>query len=276
MARLNTITEFEALSNDSDLRSIFTGLVFCLSPEEACGLLDITFQQEYRKRMAIKKKIRHDMQVAYLECHEQLIDSLMVVMEQLSSAKRQSCGYCLSYLFGNMPEIKAKEVITFFLNSGWKSIRDRGYKYLIDNWDDIWIEQIEHNLCYWKDILAGRLVIENFSVKFLLQNWELIYEVVHDHYFVRWLYVKVGLFAPNKLKELKDSDSISYAYVLVKLGLSLDENEAIQIFEENLADDRMDLLIWCFGRMKLWNVLKYVYSRIDESKEARLKVIFDA
>ncbi|NMA82418.1 MAG: hypothetical protein GX962_00955 [Epulopiscium sp.] len=273
LTKTERVLAFEFIGNDQYLNAVFRGLVFCLSPEEACSLLDITFQQEYRKRMVLKNKIYSDIILAYLNCHDQLVNSLMAEMATLPANKRQSAGYCLTYFLSIIPTNKVQEVVSFFLRSKWKQIRDRGYKYLHHNWDDVWAEQVEYNLYQHNELLAARLAIEHFSVEFLKENWQLVFSIVKEHYLVRRLFIKIGSVAPEKLHELKKIDPISYVYVLVKLNMSLNENEAIQIFKENLIDERLELLIWCFGQMKLWEVLEYVHSKKAAVGDARHEAI---
>ena len=46
-------------------------------------------------------------------------------------------------------------------------------------------------------------------------------------------------------------------------------NEALDILEESKTDNRIGLLIWCFGRMGLWSVLQNIYENVDDLKQAQ-------
>ncbi len=269
MHKLRQIQDFEPIGRDSDLNAIFTGLVFCLKPELACELFDLTFQQEYKKRLAIMKKIKEDMHATYSNCHEDFIRNLMNGMKVLPSAKRQSCGATLTYFLDSLPRDTISNVILFFLESRWKSIRNRGYKYLLHNWHNMWSEQIKSNLFYWADEDAIRLVIDYFPKSFLVANWDFLAQSLDNTYLMNRLCIEVGSKNKEKLKDLQVMDEISHAYVMVKLGYTLGEQEAIQIFESNFGDERLGLLIWCFGRMGLWNVLHHVYNRLDVVRQTR-------
>ena len=68
----------------------------------------------------------------------------------------------------------------------------------------------------------------------------------------------------KNLVELKSIDEITYCYVLAKLDLSLSQTEAISIFESNINDDRIGLLIWSFGQLRLWDVLLEIEPKLPE------------
>ncbi len=275
MDRLSVISSFESIDTDSNLVSLFSAMVTCLDPSQACSFFDISFEQEAKKRSIIMKKICRDIKIEYYDFHRELIYSLMKSMDSLPSNKRQSCGYCLSHIAEFIPEKDKKDIISFFLLSQWKQLRNRGYKYLLSNWNDSWASCIEENWRKWSDFEAARLLIEFFPGSYLLNNFDTFLPVFEDTYFLRKLFLKVIPFDLEKLKQLREKDSITYTYILVKLNLKIDDNEAIIIFNENQADKRIGLLIWCFGQMGLWAVLLNIYKQIGEIKQARYQVVFN-
>lgn len=67
--------------------------------------------------------------------------------------------------------------------------------------------------------------------------------------------------APHELERL---DSISYCYVLAKLGRTISNEKAMSIVEQNAGDERFGLLVWSIGKMGLWEVLVCIQQRLSE------------
>ena len=273
MDRVNFLSTFKPIENDSTLKSIFSAMVFCLEPDQACSLLDVSFEQEYRKRLVILKKISHDIENQYSDCHTELLNRLMESLDNLLSNKRQSCGHYLTYLLNYVPDEIKHKIILFFLSSRWKSVRKRGYKYLLENWDDFWATQVEENWRKWSGFGAARLIIEYFPESYLVNNFDILLPILENTYFIRKFYLKVASSDSSKLNQIRSRDLITYTYILAKLNIKLDKNEALSILNESKADDRIGLLIWCFGQMGLWSVLQHVYQNIDELYEAQYQAV---
>jgi hypothetical protein len=87
--------------------------------------------------------------------------------------------------------------------------------------------------------------------------------------------LKVVSFDSSKLNQIRRRDSITYTYILVKLNIKLDDNEALSIFEESKTDDRIGLLIWCFGQMGLWSVLQNIYENVDSLNQAQYQAVIE-
>jgi hypothetical protein len=72
------------------------------------------------------------------------------------------------------------------------------------------------------------------------------------------LFLRISEKRPDLVIELKDSDEISYAYVLAKTNKVLSDTEAKEFLKNNYKDERIGLLIWCFGQMGLWDrIIEY-------------------
>lgn len=80
------------------------------------------------------------------------------------------------------------------------------------------------------------------------------------------LYLRVAKADPSKLEYLSQVDEITFTYVSVKLGKALEAEAALPMFERNKYDERIGLLIWCFGQMKLWSVLRTIEQDLDEEE----------
>ena len=275
MDHVNILSSFESIERDSILKSIFAAMVFCLKPDQACSFFDVSFKQEYKKRLAIMKKISHDIQCKYRDCHRKLLYKLMESIESLPSNKRQSCGYSITYLIEYIPYEDKEKVISFFLASQWKPIRNRGYKYLLQDWNDSWVSQIEENWNKRADFGAARLILEYFPESYLVDNFDILLPILENTYFIRKFYLKVVSFDSSKLNQIRRRDSITYTYILVKLNIKLDDNEALSIFEESKTDDRIGLLIWCFGQMGLWSVLQNIYENVDSLNQAQYQAVIE-
>jgi hypothetical protein len=57
------------------------------------------------------------------------------------------------------------------------------------------------------------------------------------------------------VNELKNIDQISYSYVLTKFNKKLSDSEAKEFLRNNYKDDRIGLLLWCYGQMGLWDCI---------------------
>lgn len=128
-------------------------------------------------------------------------------------------------------------------------------------------------MCWEKygDFEATRLIIDHADLLYLQQQKKgLLKSSINSLWLVARLYIALyrnstnelkeltsinGITYADELEELKLIDGITYAYVLTKLNYSLSAEEANELFINNVSSDRIGLLIWCFGKQKLWNVL---------------------
>jgi hypothetical protein len=75
-----------------DRSSIFNALVMCLSPEEACAMMDPSFEQAYPERRAILRKIEGDIGAHLQACHCRLFQTLVSALQTLPPKRRPSAA----------------------------------------------------------------------------------------------------------------------------------------------------------------------------------------
>ncbi len=250
--------------------SLSFAFISCLTPEETCQLLDLDSHQEYLARHRILRKIERDIEnQGFNERHYELVDRLVGVVGTLPYNKKQGCGYCLSYLYDYAPQDVQHRLLSFFLESKYIIFRRRAYKKLRADWDASYHNRIEEAWSAHHDSDCARLMIDRFPVEYLIEHFFEILESVEGSWHSTKLYLRMSEVDRSKLKHLSQTDEITFAYVSTKLGRSFEVDTALSIFERNKHDERLGLLIWCFGQMKLWSVLRTIEQDLDEEGIAR-------
>ena len=108
-------------------------------------------------------------------------------------------------------------------------------------------------------------MIIHLDSSFLKDNFIVLERLVAYSWAFTRLYLRTGADYPKILSRLQAIDGITYAYVLVKLKQRLSVKKALSLFEENKYDDRLGLLIWCLGKMKLRSVLIDIEEHLEAS-----------
>jgi hypothetical protein len=130
----------------------------------------------------------------------------------------------------------------------------------------------EYRVCAeqpFHDSDCAGLMVDRFPIEYLTQHFFEILESVEGSWHSTKLDLRVSEMDPSKLEHLAATDEITFAYVSTKLGRSFEFDTALSMFERNKYDERLSLLIWCFGHMKLWSVLKNIVQDLDEEEIAR-------
>ncbi|MDD4976476.1 MAG: hypothetical protein PHY93_19120, partial [Bacteriovorax sp.] len=141
-----------------------------------------------------------------------------------------------------------------FLTSKSYRNRDRGYKKLNKNWNSKYQEQIEQVWIKFHDNKCLDLIINYFPAEFLYNNhMDLI--PYAESYQISRLFINLSKERPHAIGILKKIDPISYAYVLVKINKTISNKDAREILKEKMKDEKIGLLLWCFGKMGKWDIL---------------------
>jgi hypothetical protein len=149
-----------------------------------------------------------------------------------------------------------------------KPFRRRAYKSIGENILGLEAE-VEQAWLTFRDTECSWLITKSFPVHFLIKHRHELLNTFSEGWQYSRLYFRIGERNARYVAELFDIDEISYCYVLAKLAKSIEQKAAKQIVDANLADDRFGLLVWSFGRMKLWNVLRYVEERLGDIESAQ-------
>ncbi len=266
MNRVNEIINFESETTLVEESTIITALCFCLTEEEAVDLLLNVYRARLDLRNAALKKVCEDISNNFKNCHESLISTLLKEFDALNSRERQSAGYCLSELMKVLPTTSKRKVQKLLIQSKYIGVRRRGYKSLSSE-KSIPVSFIEKAWNVYKDPECGWLIINKLPAAYLVKHRESLLGHLDEGWRISRLFVRIGSEYPSVVEELKEIDAISYCYVLAKLGLSLTEDEAKYIFNKSINDKRIGLLIWAYGRMRLWSVLGYIKKKLPRFQE---------
>lgn len=239
--------------NDGEY-SVVSSLIYCLSPEDACNFFDLTFNQDYRVRRYVLRKIQADISKEYLSVHKKLISSLLNLIDEKGFSKKESCAFSLDSVYDSLPKRHQKNVLNRYLTSKYGRNRDRGYKRLNLEWDKKFQNYIVKAWQLYHDSNCLKLIINHFPIDFLLDNHEELMQYA-EPYQLSKLFIQIASMNVDLLKKIKETDQISYAYVLAKLDMKLSDVEAQEILHKNYQDQRIGLLLWCFGKMELWDTI---------------------
>lgn len=80
-------------------------------------------------------------------------------------------------------------------------------------------------------------------------------KVVKGTWLQNRLYVRMSEADPQFLAKLNARDGIAFAYACVKCGEPVSTQLARELYLRYAADDRIGLLIWCFGHLRQWDLL---------------------
>ncbi len=250
---------------------IISSLIYSLTADEACSYLDLTFKQDYRVRRYVLKKISNDLSKSYTTTHKKLIATLLKKLDEKKFGRKESCAFSLDFLIDSLPAKPKRKIIETFLASKSSRNRDRAFKRLNVNWDKKYFELIEQVWYSFHDSYCLGIILNHFPVKFLLDNYKDILE--HTQPFqTSKLFIKLGAIKVDLLDELKEIDEISYCYVLTKFGKTVSDSEAKRILKSNYKDDRIGLLLWSFGQMRLWDaIVEYDKNYKEKNRQAKLE-----
>lgn len=247
--------------------SFFSAFVACLSSGEKCLVLDLKFEQGFPMRRAILRYIGRDIEKKGFEkCHHKLVHDLVGALATLPYNRKQGCGHCLSFLYDYAPRDIQQYLLEVFLESKYVILRRRAYKKLNVNWDVSYENAVKEVWDAHHDADCAELIIDRFDTEYLSEHFFELQEQVKDSWPSTKLYLRVAKTDPSKLEYLSQVDEITFAYVSAKFGKAFEIEDALSMFERNKYDDRIGLLIWCFGQMKLWSVLRTIEQDLDEEE----------
>lgn len=265
MNNINFIYEYLQSEKTLEREAMVAAMVACLSPEEACEAVEPNIRVDHPVQKSLQRKINRDIvKYGFLDCHDELIRRLITNFEYLPYKRKQGCANWLRSLYYNSLPLHQIEIIHFLVNSKYVPVRDQGYKILKDHWMEDYHDLLIRSWHLHHDEKCAILLIEKCDIELVLSELNTLERVLSRSSRIAKLFIKVGATYPLTLERLKQIDSITYSYVLVKLNKVLDYNTALDIFNECKADNRIGLFIWCIGQMGLWSVLKHIASLTDK------------
>ena len=244
--------------------SLALAFIDTLSAKDTCRLLDPSFNQSPYLRRKILKKMASDIGECYEKCHEELISKLLSQIQMKSFSKRTSCAYAIHYLLPYIPHKNQKNIISSFLFSPYSSIRERAFKILYRNWEKIYVKDILDVWDKYHTDSCAKIIIKHFPISVLLNRARDLF-TFSTSWRQRSLLLKIINSDKKLVKELTIDDPITYTYVLAKSGKKISSLRAWEIAQKYREDDKIGLLLWCFGQMGLWKTLvKFKETYLDK------------
>lgn len=272
MNKIQEIIDLEIEISLNEGNTLAAAFCYCLSPEESIELLLGVYRNRLDLRNNALRKVCDDLANSFDDCHKYLVNKLLSEFDSLNAKERQSSGYCLSSLVEVLPTFTKRKTQRFLLKSKYVDVRRRGYKSLSTE-KKIPVSHVKNAWDNFKDPECAWLIINKLPVEYLLKNRKALLKRLEEGWRTSRLFIRIGAEHPEVVDELKLSDPISYCYALVKLGLSLSDEEAMAIFDQSMMDERLGLLIWAFGRLGLWNVLSYIKARLPDVERQRINAL---
>jgi hypothetical protein len=255
----------EPLWSSTMKRTITRGLVESLDPKDKCSILELEFFSHSEIREAVLRCLSKDEDIGKSKHYKALINKFLTLLNELKGKSCTAIGYCLSNLANSSSKQFKNKITIELLKNKYVSNRRRGYKLVKDSNPNKYLPLIQSCWEQHGDHEAVRLIIDHADLLYLQrQKNKLLKSIIGSLWLVARLYIALCRNSTESLDELKLIDGITYAYVVTKLGRSLSEEEAKELLINNTSDERIGLLIWCFGKQKLWNVLTPLTEKYSE------------
>ncbi|MDR7336276.1 hypothetical protein [Roseateles asaccharophilus] len=159
-----------------------------------------------------------------------------------------------------------------FLRSRFVGIRRRGYK-LVDKDKVPDVSAIVAAWPEWGDPECAWLLVKLLPVADLAPMKAELLPSLDEGWKLSKLFLRLAELDADAPDELERLDSISYCYVLAKLGRAIPNEKAMSIVEQSAGDERFGLLVWSIGKMGLWEVLVWIQQRLPELEERRFAAL---
>ena len=271
--KIDYILRFNLDNPLKETHSVIQALIQCLTPQETTELLMKSYMTNYRIRYIALKKIVNDAAYDFKKCHITLVDQLVHSFNSLKSKEKNVRAFCLKYLYEFFPENIQDCIIELFLNSSSKMIRKKGFKVIERNYRPSMAPLIIKTWKNYQDSNCTSLILKKLPVSFLIKKRLELLKYIQDPWQVAHLYLRITSKKPELVDELRISDAISYCYIKAKLGKKLTFREASVIYKTNIDNDRIGLLIWSFGQMDLWTVIREISDNMEDIQNAWIKRI---
>jgi hypothetical protein len=260
-----------------DRSSIFNALVMCLSPADACAMLDPTFEQPYFERRAVLRKIRCDIGADTQVCHRHLLQTLVSALQMLPPKRRPSAAGTLLQVaaaMGSPEDLRALEAVCLAPQA---MVRRRAYTYVRHTPDSASLpESVVTAFDTFSDVEAAMLLVRRAAADLLLERFDRLVDTLgREKFGLSRLFMRVGNREPGLLEELKVISPVSHAYVCAKLGIPLSSAEMVDLYRTTMFSDESGLVAWCCGQMGLWDALKEIAVLSDNPPDSAYRQFRD-
>lgn len=255
--------------------SMVRAMTECLDLVDLCQLLKSYFLYDSLGRDASLRALTSNQAFVQTSEYCELIDFFIQQIGTLKGRDSQAAGFCLVRLAQVCEEQVLERVIQSFLANKYVGSRRRGYKLARHaSKPATLVSLIEKKWFELRDSEAARFLVEHAQPDFIIKQRQ---ELVAAFSEMPWLIAKVYIVAARvdarTLDEIRGIDAITFMYVATKVGHTVSSEEAIDIFKRNLNSDRVGLLIWCLGKMRLERALIELSDRWEEFEAKQLENI---
>jgi hypothetical protein len=202
------------------------------------------------------------------QCHEALCRKLLGAFSDLEEWDKCQYAYVLSKIAGlePTPQTLKNEILPLPLASPDKTTRAYAYEALQVVSPDDFIADIEAAWQRHRDTDCARLIVKRCPVALQERQFASLWATKREAVTTPLL-LHVEL-SPKRLRNMRQADGITYAYICAKRGLTISDEEASALWDEYAHDEKAGLLLWCFGQMKLLGLLTTMeFSRMKSAKE---------
>jgi hypothetical protein len=232
-------------------------MIECLSLADLCHMLRSEFLYDSYVRDAALRSLASNEQITLNKEYRELLEFFIHQICVLKRKESQAAGLCLLRLAQGCEASLLELAVQSLLDNKYIGNRRRGYKLARNSSAPAaFVPTVKKNWDQVQDLEAARFLIEFADPSFIVEHRHEFTNVCQD---MPWLIAKIYIAAakvdPSKLQEIREIDPITFMYVATKIGHKVSDEEAMKIFETSVNSDRLGLLIWCLGRMRLSTVL---------------------
>lgn len=123
----------------------------------------------------------------------------------------------------------------------------------------------------WRDRDAALLIVEQFESAFLVKHFEKLASDLDAVAGIPRLFLRVASEWPSALRQLRQSDGITYAYVCTRRSNAISLIEAKKLLNEYRDDPRLGILAWSLGKFGHWNLLVDLSDEVEDIERKQQK-----
>jgi hypothetical protein len=268
VASLNITTRLEIVQDIASKAEFLKGplvgaLTNCLDADEiANGLMNLPQSSPLFQRALFRTLARDEKRLVAVR--KRVLRSLLNQIKQANYKDARTLARIIAeFVTLGMPPADYRHVTFALLNSRYSQVRGLGYKIVRQGACDCTLDSALKSVwLMFKDPLCADLIVNRMSDEFLLSEFDSLDSALTGTVPKARLYIRIAKRDPLLFDRLKKTDEVAWTYAIVKLGQPpISSKEAIALFWRNEIHPELALLLWCFGQMKLWDVLLEIASQ---------------
>ncbi len=257
---MNRIKFIEHYSDGSRIgdHSVLYALIRCLDIDDAVRLLATSISGNLLLRNASLKVVLEYCSDCWAEIYETFLEGIIASFAELPANRRGSAFYCMGELARYAPSQSRAAILEFLLSSRYAAGRRKGLAIINEDEIPVFKGRLERCAFEYRERKAALLMIQYFTPEYLFDRRTDFLSILDENWAVARLYLRAADYHAACLEELRDIDGITYAYAKAKSNSRLHEDEVMSLVEEYRHDERLGLLVWAIGKMKMWKILIHV------------------